>query len=219
MTLHPSLAKAAVIMAAALAIYGCAAMQATSGTVSREVAMQASDWHNIATRADRVRLRDWWQAWADALASAQGGGFGDDIAREGVLLQPQAALPNAALPPGEYRCRVIKLGTSGTGALSYVSYPQFACRVTAEGDVLSFVKLTGSQRHSGLIFPDDARRNVFLGTIALGDEPRAPDYGADAARNQAAWVERIGEARWRMVFPRPAFESIVDVMELVPAGQ
>ena len=31
------------------------------------------------------------------------------------------------------------------------------------------------------------------------------------------YVERIGAKRWRVVFPRPRFESIVDVMELVPA--
>ena len=32
------------------------------------------------------------------------------------------------------------------------------------------------------------------------------------------YVERIGQNSWRMIMPRPAFESVVDVMELVPAG-
>jgi len=32
----------------------------------------------------------------------------------------------------------------------------------------------------------------------------------------AGYVERVGERRWRMVLPRPTFESIVDVIELVP---
>ena len=34
-----------------------------------------------------------------------------------------------------------------------------------------------------------------------------------------AWiVERIGPARWRLIMPRPAFESTMDVLELVPAS-
>ena len=33
----------------------------------------------------------------------------------------------------------------------------------------------------------------------------------------AGYVERVGEKRWRLVLPWPKFESIVDVVELVPA--
>ena len=40
----------------------------------------------------------------------------------------------------------------------------------------------------------------------------------DPDRDVAAFVERIGPARWRMVIPRPAFESKTDVIELVPAS-
>ncbi|WP_152998778.1 DUF4893 domain-containing protein, partial [Sphingopyxis sp. H115] len=31
-------------------------------------------------------------------------------------------------------------------------------------------------------------------------------------------VERIGDNRWRLVLPAPAYESLLDVIELVPAG-
>lgn len=209
----------AIALCTALILPGCAAMRTTAGTISRERAMTMDDWHNVATHADRVRLRDWWGAWADALASARSAGHAAQIAREGALLDPSAALADAALPVGDYACRITKLGARANGGLAYVAYPAFRCRVSGAGAVLEFVKLTGSQRHHGLLFRDDQpNRMVFLGTLALGDEGRAPDYGADAARNQAAWVERIGPARWRMVFPRPAFESIVDVMELVPVS-
>ena len=81
----------------------------------------------------------------------------------------------------------------------------------------SFAKLTGSQRPVGRIFPGDALRQVFLGTLVLGDEVRAMQYGTDPDRDVAAFVERIGPSRWRMVMPRPAFESTLDVIELVPA--
>lgn len=208
----------AASVALACSLSGCAMMQAPSGTISRERAMQSANWQSVATTADRRRLRDWWQAWAEGLASARAGGHGPAIDAEGALLDPQAALPGVSLAPGDYGCRIIKLGAARSGAFTYTAYPRFRCRITSEGSVLSLVKLTGSQRQSGLIFSDAAepRRAVFLGTVALGDEQRAPDYGADAARDQAAWVERVGPAQWRLVFPRPAFESIVDVMELTP---
>ena len=67
-----------------------------------------------------------------------------------------------------------------------------------------------------LIFPGDALRQVFLGTLVLGDERRAMQYGRDPDRDVAAYVDRIGDSRWRMVIPYPAFESTLDVLELVP---
>ena len=58
----------------------------------------------------------------------------------------------------------------------------------------------------------------FLGTLVLGDETRALQYGQDETRDVAGYVERIGPARWRLVMPKPHFESTIDVMELVPAA-
>lgn len=196
----------------------CAMMDAPTGTISRADAIADGSWQSVATRADRDRIRDWWPAWHEALASARSSGHSSAIAAEGALLDPLAALPNPHLPPGTYRCRVIKLGSQGSLSLAYVAYPYFMCRVEAEQDMFSLTKLTGSQRQVGLIFDDNERRKIFLGTLALGDETAAIDYGADQSRNVAGIVERIGPMRWRVVFPRPAFESIVDVMELVPEG-
>jgi len=70
----------------------------------------------------------------------------------------------------------------------------------------------------GTIFPSDALRHVFLGTLALGDEQSAMQYGRDSERDVAGYVDRIGPNRWRLIMPRPSFESVMDVMELVPAG-
>jgi len=102
--------------------------------------------------------------------------------------------------------------------LDFVSYPPFACRVQQERDLQGFAKLTGSQRPIGLIFPGDALRQIFLGTLVLGDEREARQYGQDETRDVAGFVERIGPARWRLVMPRPHFESQLDVIELVPEG-
>jgi hypothetical protein len=171
-----------------------------------------------ATDADKQRIRGWHDSWQAALADARAKGYGADIEREGVLLQPMAALPNPHLPAGEYRCRTIKLGTQGRGTLGYIAYGWFRCRVAAEQGLSSLTKLTGSQRPVGLIFPDNLKRQIFLGTLELGDEKMAINYGSDRMRDMAGLVERIGDNRWRLVLPAPAYESLLDVIELVPAG-
>ena len=75
--------------------------------------------------------------------------------------------------------------------------------IAQERDLQGFAKLTGSQRQVGLIFPGDALRQVFLGTLVLGDERAARQYGQDETRDVAGFVERIGPNRWRLVMPRP----------------
>jgi hypothetical protein len=79
-----------------------------------------------------------------------------------------------------------------------------------------FNKFGGSQRYVGLIFPGDGVHQVFLGTLVLGDETRALQYGQDELRDLAGYFERIGPNRWRLLMPKPNFESQFDVMELVP---
>jgi hypothetical protein len=179
------------------------------------VSTHIHDWRAAATAADRAKLHDWRAIFLDALEQARATNAAD-VAREGALLDPDAAL-GGPIPDGAYRCRVIKLGAKTPGMLNYIAYPAFACRVQAERGLQGFAKLTGSQRPVGLIFPADQLRQVFLGTLVLGDEVRAMQYGNDPDRDIAGFVERVGPARWRMVIPRPAFESRTDVIELVPA--
>ena len=182
------------------------------------VPIRSTDWRAVATEADREKLRDWRSAFVAGLSQARAAGHARDVGAEDVLLEPDAALGGGTIPNGMYRCRVTKLGAQRPGLLAYVAYPAFACRIRQEKAVQGFAKLTGSQRPVGLIFPGDALRQVFLGTMMLGDEARAMQYGNDPDRDIAAFVERIGPARWRMVIPSPAFESRTDVIELVPAN-
>lgn len=181
-------------------------------------ASDAGTWRATATDQDKERIRNWYSSWTAALADARAKGYGANIEREGVLLQPAAALPNPHLPPGEYRCRTVKVGTQGRGTIGYIAYDWFRCRVAPEQGLMSMTKLTGSQRPVGLIFPDGLKRQVFLGTLVLGDESMAVSYGSDRMRDMAGLVERIGDNRWRLVLPSPAYESLLDVIELVPAS-
>ncbi len=186
-------------------------------------ATEAANWRNVATEQDRKRIRSWWKAWEDALKSARINGFGEQIKAQGILLKPDAALPNPFIPPGDYKCRVIKLGSptatngSANGSiLAFVDYPFFKCRITAEQAIFSLTKTTGSQRPVGLLFDDTEKRQIFLGTMVLGDETNPLDYATDSKRDMAGMVERIGPRRWRLVLPYPAYESLLDVFEIVP---
>ncbi len=138
------------------------------------------------------------------------------VPREGALLQPDAAIEWRDLPDGDYRCRTIKIGAQRPGLLDYVAYPIFNCRIRREDGLVGFAKLSGSQRPIGHLLPDPGNRRIFLGTLQLGDETRALQYGRDQDRDMAGIVQRIGDSRWRLVFPRPHFESITDIIELVP---
>ena len=206
--------RSAVLAAFLLGLTGCGGF----GQPPAVVPKPALDWRAVATDSDRERLREWRTAFVDSLRAARTAGHSADIEREGALLEPDAALGGGPIPNGNYRCRVTKLGAKVNGLLDYVSYPSFQCRITQAGQVQDFTKLTGSQRQIGSIFPGDPLRQVFLGTLVLGDESRALQYGRDTERDVAGYVERIGPNRWRLIMPRPHFESVMDVMELVPAG-
>jgi hypothetical protein len=69
-----------------------------------------------------------------------------------------------------------------------------------------------------MLLPGDANRMIFLGTMMLGDETSALEYGRDAERDMAGALERVGPRRWRLVIPWPRWESMLDVIELTPKG-
>ena len=207
--------RAAVLLTAAfLACSSCSVIEQPSGLIPR----WTTAWKKVATSDDRQRLADWRASFVAAIAAARKAGHGAEIDREGALLDPDAALGPPAIPNGLYRCRIIKIGAKGEGNLPFVSYPDFYCRVRAERDLQRFNKFGGSQRYVGLIFPGDAIHQVFLGTLVLGDETRALQYGQDQLRDVAGYFDRIGPQRWRLLLPKPHFESEFDVIELVPSS-
>ncbi|MDO6413425.1 DUF4893 domain-containing protein [Sphingomonas sp. BIUV-7] len=169
-------------------------------------------WRLVITEADRSRLRNWRDAWVLGLDQARAAGQSAAIADEGALLDPDAGLENPILPDGDYECRTIKIGRKAATGSAFSVYPAATCRVGAG----RFIKLDGPQRPSGTLWPFDPTRLIFLGAMALGDEPRALDYGRDHDRDVIGLVERIGPHRWRLVLPQPIWESQTDVIELLP---
>lgn len=195
---------AAVLLALALA-----------GTAT--AAEQRGDWRQVVTDHDRQRLRDWRSAWMTALAEARSDGGAAAIAADPWFFAPDAALVDGALPPaGDYRCRHVLLGRRA-GGTGLTIEPWARCRITGEGAPLRFVGLDGVQRPAGLVYPDNDRRGVFLGTTMFPDEHRPAAYAHAAGRDMAGVVERIGQRRWRLVLPWPNFGGALDLIELVPA--
>jgi Domain of unknown function (DUF4893) len=203
--------RSVLLPALVLACSGCKVILQPPGMIAE----WTSAWRQIVTPSDRERLRDWRSSFTAALDAARKHGHSAEIDREDALLNPDAALANGGIPNGMYRCRVIKLGAKAQGNLDFVSYPGFTCRLRPDHQLQRLSKLSGSQRYVGIVFPNDAVRQVFLGTLVLGDERRALQYGQDEARDVAGYVERIGPQRWRLIMPKPNFESQLDVMELV----
>jgi hypothetical protein len=203
-----------LLIAAALACSSCTQIEQPSGLIPR----WTTAWREVATENDRQRLADWRSTFINAVGAAQKAGHSADVSHEGDLLNPDAALGPPGIPNGLFRCRIIKIGAKDQGGLPYIAYPPFTCRVKADRDLQRLNKFGGSQRYVGLIFPGDQVHQVFLGTLVLGDETRAMQYGQDQLRDVAGYIDRIGPNRWRLIMPKPHFESQLDIMELTPTA-
>ena len=219
------LRSSALSLFASLALAACASAPpppppppppAASGEAAGPVALR--DWRGIVTASDRDRYSRRDAAWSLALQQARRQPGSGDLTGLGDLIDPRAARSSVAPPPGDYRCRTVKLGSQGgEDGLGYVVYGWFACRIEATRRGLKFSKQTGSQRPAGLLFPENDRQMVMLGSLALAEEPPANSYGQRPDRDLIAVLERIGERRWRLVIPWPQAESNLDLIELVPA--
>ena len=207
----------------ALTAGGCATKPKPPAGVTPTVevgpAPKSDLWKQVATDADEDRLSRLDAAWSSALADAAKTAAGE-IRREGALLQAGAALPRPAPTPGSYNCRLIKLGKATPKSKAYESFKPFFCYVEVEGDLLTIVKQTGSQRPAGRLWEDDdSTRLIFLGSLALGSEDQPLAYGDDPKRDMAGVLQRIAPFRWRLVIPWPQSTSKLDVFELTPVAK
>jgi hypothetical protein len=220
-SIRPSFSRAALLGAVVLGLSACATVAPPPPPAppmpgeTPETALR--DWRGVITPRDRDRHQRLNAAWTQALREANSLRGSGDLASLGALIDPDAALDGVSPPVGDYRCRTVKLGSQARGGLGYVVYGWFACRIEETPNGLKLVKRTGSQRPSGLLFPEDDRQMVMLGSMALASEPPANSYGQRPERDLVAVLERIGDARWRVVIPWPVNESRLDLIELIPA--
>lgn len=210
-----------VLAALGVVVAGCATKpEHPVGTPEVTVAPadKSAAWQSVATDADKDRLGRLGLAWQSALADANKD-HSAEVTKEGDLLRPRAALPRPEPTPGSYNCRMVALGKATAAGKSYESFKPFFCYVEVEGDLLTIVKQTGSQRPAGRLWQDDdSDRLIFLGSLALGDEQQPLGYGDDPKRDMAGVLERVGPFRWRLVIPWPQSASKLDVFELTPVA-
>ena len=207
------------LFAAIMLLGACSAMERDRPQPAVEVAEPETGWKSVASDEDVARIEALDAAWSEALGAARRAGFSRQVAKEGALLDPDAALPRAAPPPGSYLCRWIRLGPSEGKSGAYAAFKPFFCNVGVNNDQLSITKQTGSERPAGYLWEEEgsSKRLVFLGSLALGNEDAPLGYGEDPTRDMAGVFERVAPFRYRLVIPRPRGTSKLDVIELVPS--
>lgn len=203
-----------ILAAVAPCVAGCATTRHSAAKrpmVAVETPPERPGWSTIATAEDRARIAALPEHWARARAAVPKR-LARRMTEEGALLDPAAALDLPALPPGPYRCRLVRLG----GRAGYASFAPDFCYIEGDTNGLSFTKQTGENLPGGWLHPDTDRRQVFLGTFRTGAAKVAPAYGRDPARDIAGVVERVAPFRWRLVLTKAGQGAILDIYELVP---
>ena len=209
------------IVALAALVAGCTDLnrQPVQTVAAPALPTKTEVWQGIANPADRDRLANVSGAWAAGLAAARKN-FATAIRDEGLLLREDAGQARPAPTPGSYSCRVITLGATARGKPALERFKPFFCYVQLEGEVLTIVKQTGSQRPAGRLWDDDnGRRMIFLGSLALGSEDEVRAYGDDPRRDMAGIFERIAPFVWRLVIPWPRDGSKLQLFELTPVAE
>lgn len=179
-------------------------------------AAAAADWKTIITPADRDRLDRLAESIrkGDAAAAASNPTPADTAALRAILDPPDSAVAVDRLA-GNWRCRTIKVGEI------LVVYPWFKCRIAATADGPRLEKISGSQRLSGLLYPNGPRNLILLGAGTVNNQPPVPYSAlvgaggpADTDADIVGVLTQPAPDRLRIVFPFPRYESIYDVMEL-----
>jgi hypothetical protein len=117
---------------------------------------------------DAARLAQWRDEVQNIYINLNPGNFtGISPLTVRQMLDRQPAALNAAALPGTWRCRNVQF--SMTGAFGY---PPFQCRIRATPDGLFFEKISGSQRLSGMLLPDDPQSLVLLAGATVNQEPQ-----------------------------------------------
>lgn len=210
------------LLIATTLLAGCTQPEArpASTPVVQEASTKADEWQRVASKADSDRLARLGQAWNEALDDARSAGSRRDVEAEGALLKADAALARPSPTPGSYQCRMVRLGRTTPRGKAFEKFKPFFCYVEVDGNLLTIVKQTGSQRPAGRLWEDDnPNRLIYLGSLALGNEEQPKAYGDDPKRDMAGVFERIGPFRWRLVIPWPQAGSKLDVYELTPVAE
>ncbi|WP_100213105.1 DUF4893 domain-containing protein [Nitratireductor aquibiodomus] len=160
------------------------------------------------TYRDAARLDAYARMRTEAFRQARAGGASVDVALlDEIDQRPERSFEDFDLT-GKWQCRTIKTG----GLAPLVVYDWFRCQVNDDGAGWVLEKLTGSQRTRGRFFTDGDSRLIYLGSYFVKDD-RPLRYGSGRNSDQVAYVFRGKDDGWRMEFPAPERESVLDILE------
>jgi hypothetical protein len=166
--------------------------------------------NTLITASDKARLETYEAVKSQAVEEAKKGGSAADVAElDRILVAPTLGFNEDFDMTGNWQCRTTKLGKT----TPLVIYSWFKCRVTDDGSGWMLEKISGSQRTKGRFFTDSDVRLTYLGSgYVAGDQPKK--YGAGADTDEAGYAYRTSENSFRIEFPSPARESLLDILEL-----
>lgn len=164
---------------------------------------------NLITDHDQKRLDEYQATLDEAARDARQGGSKDDVETFDEVIAREPRSFQGFDMTGDWQCRTIKAG----GPAPLVIYDWFDCRVTDDGSGWMLEKLSGSQRTKGRFYTESDTRLVYLGAYYVAGDT-APDYGAGPETDMVGYALRSGDERWRIMFPAPARESKLDILEL-----
>ncbi|EJN03977.1 DUF4893 domain-containing protein [Phyllobacterium sp. YR531] len=166
--------------------------------------------NSIITASDKARLETYETTKSQALDEARKGGEPADVAKlNETLSTPTLGFSEDFDLTGNWQCRTTKLGKT----TPLVIYGWFKCRITDDGAGWLLEKISGSQRTKGRFFTDSDTRLTYLGSgYVAGEQPKK--YGAGADTDEVGYAYRTSKDSFRIEFPAPARESLLDILEL-----
>ncbi|QND53554.1 DUF4893 domain-containing protein [Phyllobacterium sp. 628] len=165
----------------------------------------------LITASDKTRLEKYQQTRTKAVDEAKKSGTPADISTlNQILTKPNLPFSQDFDMTGNWQCRTIKLGGM---APALVIYGWFKCKVTDDGSGWALEKVTGSQRTKGRFYTESDTRLTYLGTGYVSGKKPAK-YGAGPETDEAGYAYRTGKNAFRVEFPAPYRESLMDIMEL-----
>ncbi len=167
-----------------------AAFVATALLAAADAPAQQPTWQSVIRAEDRARLDAWHSTvFGNVARIAPGNYFAiTPVELRRLLSQQPGALDERALV-GSWRCRSVQVPAAGVFA-----YPPFACAIRQTPQGLFFEKTAGSQRISGLLYPDGGARLVFLGGATVNEEPQR-GYAGGAADDVVGTLISISRDR------------------------
>ena len=161
----------------------------------------------LMTGADKKRLAEYGETRKQAIAEAKSG-LPDEVKQfDALLAKPFVSFQGFDMT-GNWQCRTIKAGKIAR----LVIYDWFKCKVTDDGSGWTLEKTSGSQRTKGKFYDDGDKRLIYLGSFFVAGDPIKP-YGAGPESDQVGYAFRTGPKEWRIEFPAPYYESVLDILE------